>query len=445
MTIKSAGHEAASSVPVQAHSADTTGQRALLALLELSKALGSTVDLDALLRVIVEKTSHIVDAERTSIFIYDSVNERLWSRVAQGLGVATIELPLGSGVAGDVARTESIANIADAYQDSRFNPSFDQQTGYRTRSIICVPVHDSSGQRLLGVIQSVNKTTAERFDERDESLMKAVASHVAVALERTRLTEVTMENERLEQALRLASEIQMRMLPAGSFEAPDGSFQVRAALRPARDVGGDLYDYFHSDDHLFFCVGDVSGKGVGAALVMAMTKTLFRANAALQADPAAVITAMSARLYEETDPSMFVTAFCGALDLRSGVLRYCNAGHDRPILVPGDGGPIQALDARPGIALGVFPGFRYQTGETTLAPGDRLFLFTDGATEATKDADQLFTLERLWETVSDFTSRGSRDLVEDVLNTLDEFVAGGPQFDDITLMMIRFSSPAPTS
>src|SRR5205085_8944242 len=161
------------------------------------------------------------------------------------------------------------------------------------------------------------------------SLMRALAAHAAVAIERARMTEVHLDNQRYEQSLRLASEIQMRMLPSGTVNLPDNApFAIHALIRPARQIGGDLYDFFWNDDSLYFCIGDVTGKGVGAALVMAMTKTLFRAHAAFQYDPARLMSSVNARLYEETDPSMFVTAFCGFLNIHNGKMTYSNAGHE---------------------------------------------------------------------------------------------------------------------
>ncbi len=413
--------------------------RALFALLELSKALGSEVDLDSLLRVIVENASKVIDADRTSIFVYDPATERLWTRVAQGLETSTIELPLGSGIAGDVARTRNPANIHDAYADPRFNASFDQRSGYRTRSIICVPIVGSKGD-LLGVIQSVNKNGGAHFDERDESLMGAIASHVAVAFERARMTEVALQNERFEQALRLASEIQMRMLPPGDAAPPDRPYQFRAHLRPAREVGGDLFDFFHDERNLFFFIGDVSGKGVGAALVMAMTKTLFRATAGVHESPGLVLESMSARLYEETDPAMFVTAFFGVLDLESGHLRYASAGHDRPFLISATGDSVTPLDLKPGLPLGVFPSFQYTVLERTLAPGEALFLYTDGVTEATNDRDELLGTESMVEAVHGAAGGEPAAVVGHVIATVERFAGGAPQSDDITVMCIRYLS-----
>ena len=414
--------------------------RALHALLDLSKALSSTVDIDDLLTVIVEKSSAVVEAERTSVFIYDPERDRLWSRIAQGVKNVTIELAMGSGIVGDVAKTRTAVNIADAYEDPRFNPETDRKTGFRTRAILCAPVVDKG--KLLGVVESINKIDGGTFDEQDESLMNALAAHAAVAIDRAQATEIQLENERFEQSLRVANEIQMRMLPNGKVQLPETApFAIHAHIRPAKQVGGDLYDFFWNDDRLHFCIGDVTGKGIGAALVMAMTKTLFRAHASFQNDPASLMSAVSARLYEETDPAMFVTAFCGFLDLRTGTLRYSNAGHDRPlILAPGKAS--RPLESKSGLPLGVLAQFKYVQEEITLQPGEALFLYTDGVTEATNRGEELFSMERLRDVLEKRDSETPSRLVPAVLETVDHFAEHTPQADDITMLCIQYRGAA---
>ncbi|HEY3055887.1 MAG TPA: SpoIIE family protein phosphatase [Thermoanaerobaculia bacterium] len=375
--------------------------RALYALLDLAKALSSEIDLDSLLKVIEEKASSVVEAERTNAFVLDS---------ARGLPI---------GVAGEVARTRSVVNIVDA------------------GSLLAVPIISSGGE-LLGVLQSMNKMTADRFDDDDESLMMAVASHVAVAIERARFTALSIENERLAAGLKLASEIQMRMLPSATVALSDDSpFEMHAYIRPAKMVGGDLYDFALKGNRLYFCIGDVSGKGIGSALVMALTKTLFRANAAYYADAAKLMEAVNVRLYEETGPTMFVTAFCGFLDLNDGMLRFSNAGHDRPFLLRRDG-TVELLESKPGLALGVMPKFRYPLQDTTLARGDALFLYTDGVTEATNASEELFTMERLRDTLEGCAGDSVVRVLEKAIDAVDGFVEQAPQADDIAMMCIRY-------
>lgn len=411
--------------------------RSLWALLDLSKALGSRVDLDSLLSVILEKASAVVEAERTSFFVVDEARDILWTRVAQGLGSARIEIPRNSGIAGYVARTLQAANIADAYADPLFNPDADRRTGFRTRSVLAAPVTNSAGA-LVGVVQSINKINGDRFDDHDLSLMMAIASHVGVAMERASLTVSALENERLSEALKLASEIQMKMLPSGTIAPGAGaSFDLHAYIRPAKMVGGDLYDYAATaDGRLYFCIGDVSGKGIGAALVMALTKTLFRANVPYFDNVARLMEAVNVRLCEDTGPTMFVTAFCGFLDLTDGTMQFCNAGHDRPFLLKKAAAP-ELLQSKPGIALGVMPKFQYMVQEMKLASGDGLFLYTDGVTEATNHGEQLFGVERLRGALPARFGNAT-EAIAAVARGVNTFVEDAPQSDDMTMLCVRY-------
>ena len=242
--------------------------RNLNALLRVSKALATEIRLDDLLQVIVEKAAEVMDADRATLFLYDESRNELWSKTTQRLEIKEIRLPLGVGIAGHVAKTRTPINIPDAYADARFDPDFDKETGYRTRSILCLPLI-GNGDRLIGVIQVLNKKDQEVFNEADESLLGGLSAHITVALERARLIEAYVEKERMEEALKLAHDIQMSMLPKIFPPFPERQeFDIFAAIAPAKEVGGDFYDFFFiNDDHFCFAVGDVSGKGVaGVAL-----------------------------------------------------------------------------------------------------------------------------------------------------------------------------------
>jgi sigma-B regulation protein RsbU (phosphoserine phosphatase) len=393
--------------------------RALYALLDLSKALSSEVDLDSLLSVIVERAGSVVEADAATIFVYDGARNVLWSRA----GHEIVEIPAGQGVVGEVALTGNAANIA--FVDAN------------TQSMLAAPIIDSEGN-LLGVVQCTNKVTAERFDEIDEGLIVTVASHIAAAMERAKLTASYLEHERMAEALNLASDIQMRMLPRANLDlGDDAPYEINTFIRPARMVGGDLYDFAQSGQRLYFCIGDVAGKGIGSALVMALTKTLFRANVAYYDDAARLTAAVNVRLCEETGPTMFVTAFCGYLDLDTGVLLFCNAGHDRPFLIRADG-TLELLESKPGLALGVLPQFNYPLQQMTLEAGDAIFLYTDGVTDATNSSDQLFTVDRLREALTGTAGASALRVIAEATNAVDRFVERAPQADDLTMMCIRF-------
>src|SRR5215212_11543752 len=170
--------------------------RQLSLLLEVSNALASQIRLDELLATIISKTAEVLDAERATLFLYDPVRDELWSKTADHLEIKEIRLAVGEGIAGDVARTRAVENILDVYADPRFNPEFDRRTGYRTRSVLSMPLiggHDE----LVGVIQVLNKKNQAGFDREDESLLRGLTAHVSVAIERANLIEAYIEKDRI--------------------------------------------------------------------------------------------------------------------------------------------------------------------------------------------------------------------------------------------------------
>jgi phosphoserine phosphatase RsbU/P len=232
------------------------------------------------------------------------------------------------------------------------------------------------------------------------------------------------------------------MLPSAALITSEESpFELNAYIRPAKMVGGDLYDFAVHNNRLYFCIGDVSGKGIGAALVMALTKTLFRANVPYFDDASRLTEAVNVRLCEDTGPTMFVTAFCGYLDLGDGQLRFCNAGHDRPFILRRDGS-AELLQSRPGLALGVMPAFQYPLQEMKLLEGEGLFLYTDGVTDASNRRNELFSADRLHEALDHTEGVSALRIIAGVTDAVERWVEGAPQADDLTMMCVRYRGSA---
>ncbi len=257
------------------------------------------------------------------------------------------------------------------------------------------------------------------------------------------LTETTRAKERIESELKIARNIQMSFLPKRFPPFPDRrEFGIYAVLEPAKQVGGDLYDFFLLDDeHLFFSVGDVSDKGVPAALYMAVTKTLMKGIAELGLEPSEILTKVNTELCHGNDSSMFVTLFCGILNLCSGELRYTNAGHIPPLLQRIGQAP-QRLTLPYGLFLGGMEEAVFKTETITLQPGDKLLVYTDGVTEAMNPAQELYSENRLREEIKIRTSAGLEELVTGILQTVRLFSNGIPQSDDIALMALLYSGMA---
>ena len=254
----------------------------------------------------------------------------------------------------------------------------------------------------------------------------------------------TAARERVEGELSAARDIQAGMLPRVFPPFPDRTeVDIFALLESAKQVGGDLYDYVLVDrDRLFFVVGDVSGKGVPAALFMAMATTLFKATALNTKTTGEIMTRVNAELARDNAAMMFVTAVCGILDMRTGAVQYSDGGHEPPFLRRADG-RLERLPKQPGIPLGVMDDAIYDTGRFRLAPGDALVLFTDGVSEAANLDDDLFTVERIETALAAAQARATaRHLAEGLADDVRVFVGEAPQSDDIAILVVRYEGPA---
>jgi sigma-B regulation protein RsbU (phosphoserine phosphatase) len=225
----------------------------------------------------------------------------------------------------------------------------------------------------------------------------------------------------------------MAMLPK-TLNSPSGAVDLYAALTPARDVGGDLYDFFLRDNRLFFCIGDVSGKGVPAALMMAVVRAMFRSETRRADSAAAIVDTMNRSICEESTAGYFVTMFVGILDLTTGHLDYCNAGHEQPIVT---GQPLEVILNLP---VGALSDWNYEGQQTQLQPGDILFLYTDGLSEAKNTAGELFGRKHVKDLATEHTTDSPQQLVELMETEVHRYVDDAEQSDDITLLAIRWQS-----
>ncbi|MBP5770861.1 MAG: SpoIIE family protein phosphatase [Bacteroidaceae bacterium] len=267
------------------------------------------------------------------------------------------------------------------------------------------------------------------FADMQQSLVKYIGE----------LKNTTAQKASIERDLHIASGIQMGMLPKNFPTYPDrDDVQIFASLVPAKEVGGDLFDFFFRDEKLFFCIGDVSGKGVPASLVMAVTRSVFRTVSAHESMPDNIVKIMNQALAEMNENNMFVTLFVGVLELNTGQLLYCNAGHDAPLLI---GAGVGELPCDSNIPIGVMPSWDYSLQEAHIFTGTTIFLFTDGLTEA-MDADKAqFRMERVNSVAADALAheqKEPRQLIESMSKAVHEFVGNAEQSDDLTMMAIQY-------
>ena len=248
------------------------------------------------------------------------------------------------------------------------------------------------------------------------------------------LKNVTAEKERISTELNVATKIQSDMLPKGYPAIPERTdFDLYATMEPAKEVGGDLYDYILLDqDHLLLIVGDVSGKGVPAALFMVVAKTLLDSHAIQKLSPQEIFSVTNNQLSGNNESGMFVTCWLGILEFSTGELKYVNAGHPAPVLF--HDGEYKFLDTKPNFVLGGMEGLPYKEHTVHLDKGDRLFVYSDGVTEATNAQEQLFGDQNLLYALKNTKNLNSRDVIKEVRNQIDGFVKEAEQFDDITML-----------
>jgi sigma-B regulation protein RsbU (phosphoserine phosphatase) len=253
------------------------------------------------------------------------------------------------------------------------------------------------------------------------------------------LKETTAAKERIESELKIAHDIQMGMVPKIFPPFPQRrEFDIHAVLYPAREVGGDLYHFFFLDeDHLCFVVGDVSDKGVPAALFMAIVISLIRTKAREGISAATFLNQVNQDLAVENPSAMFVTLFLGILNIRTGELEYCNGGHNPPYLVGTDGIP-KPLETTHGMALGISEDFSYQSKRLTLQSGHAIFIYTDGVTEAMNESGEMFMEKRMERSLEMVMEKPVAEANAAMMEKIMAFADGAPQHDDITMMILRF-------
>lgn len=254
----------------------------------------------------------------------------------------------------------------------------------------------------------------------------------------------TAQRERMESELRIAREIQASSLPDDSPAFPErDDFELAACMDPAREVGGDFYDYFlTADDELFFTVGDVSGKGVPAALFMMKAKTLIKNEALTRVPPKEVLRRVNQLLASDNRSAMFATVLCGVLNLTSGAVRFGNAGHNPPIVVDSEG-HARELDIDGSPVAGFFADAEFTEGTGRLRPGDTVFLYTDGIPEAVNPGNEQYSEERLLDLLAKVATGDLRGLPAEVRLDVARFAGAAPQFDDVTMLAVRFRGSPP--
>lgn len=404
----------------------------LKVLLEVGTKLASNMDLDSLLELIIKQTTRVMNADRSSLFLVDEKKGELWSKIAQG--AEEIRFPLGVGIAGHVGKTGDIINIPDAYKDKRFNRAFDKQTGFKTKAILCVPLKTRRGE-IVGVVQVLNKRDGGVFEEMDEEVLMALAGQAAVAITNARYHMEVLQKQKIEQDLQIAKTVQQSFLPIDQPKLEGFTFD--AYYESAQEVGGDFYDYIPlSETELAILMGDVSGKGVPAALFMARLMSDFRFVSIAEDEPKDILARVNDLLVKRSRRGMFVTIVFIILNTEKRRLTLASAGHLPPLLAKEDGS-IERLTVEEGSPLGIIGGLTFSQESYTLSGGETILLYTDGLLEARNPKGEEFGFKRINKVLKKNSKANLKAVKKAMEKDVSNFVKDTPQHDDLTYYLIR--------
>jgi len=410
----------------------------LALIAELSGAFASSGDVEATVQRAVERIAEYVGAEGGALFLLEEGEggrRELVCHAATGpVRIAGLRLAPNQGIVGRCCQTETLQHVRDVREDPSWEPAVDVETGFTTRSILCAPMIVQ--EERLGAIELVNKLSGDGlFASADARLLEALAASAALSLHNARITERLVERELLEREVRMAAEIQRSMLPI----ARPPPFPLAGVNVPARGVSGDFYDWLElPDGRIVFGVGDVSGKGIDAAILMAKTASLFRCIARDATDPGPLLGRLNEELLETATRGMFVTLAVGRLDPVHGTVRLAAAGHPPALVRDVDGRWHEIESGAPPLGIEPFPDPGGPPEVELSLAGGSVYLFTDGATESQGPGEGMLGVEGLRRAIDERIDRPARARLDSLVACLR---ARGPR-DDLTLLVLD-GSPAP--
>ncbi|MEX2191496.1 MAG: GAF domain-containing SpoIIE family protein phosphatase [Bacteroidota bacterium] len=398
----------------------------LKTLFELSKEFNLVLDAEKVIRLLTFSLLGQVGVNRYAVCLAEGASMRIVaSRMEE-----SAEFPqavqkfceLGNPtLVEDLARDKKLSGAAGQLLEAGVKLVIPMQVQSRTKGLILL------GQKLGG----------GAYSKGDLEFLYSLGNLAIISIENARLFQETLEKHRLEDELKIAREIQQGLLPQKLPQIP--GYDLAAVNVSSKQVGGDYYDVLpRSETEYVIAIGDVSGKGTPAALLMATVQAAMRALAPLHSDLPGTTSRINDITFENTGGDKFITFFWGIVDSKARSFRYVNAGHNPPFLVRKDGSMLRLTEG--GLILGIMKTLQpYKEGFVQLVPGDTLFLFTDGVSEAMNAEGEDFTEERLEELVSRISDRTARDMIQEVRTAVEEFCKGTPQSDDITMMVLKLA------
>jgi serine phosphatase RsbU (regulator of sigma subunit) len=413
--------------------AEAPGRDLLSIVSQVGIALLPRTSLEDTLKMTIDLVFQAIPAERGFLFLKE--NGDLTCKIARGANEAALptasQVQLSRSITNKVLSEGASVLTSDAMHDPRFQSQHSVVLS-QIRSVMAVPL--ASGEEIFGMVY-VDNPFDNRFKEEDLKVLTTIASVASIKIEHERLLDERLEKRRMEEELKVASEIQMRLQP---FAPPklDG-WDMTGVSFPCREIGGDYYDFIHRkrDSRLIVAVGDVSGKGTGAALLMSSLHAAVRAQSQTRSTISEVMGEINQYIFENSPPNKFLTLFYGELDPATGTISYSNGGHNAPMLVRGSG-EVERLD-KGGLPIGMMQGVAYQEGSVRFEVGDVLVIYSDGITESINEREEEFEEERLIEVVRNNLGRPASGIRDRIDEALSRFVGTTAPVDDMTLMIIK--------
>jgi sigma-B regulation protein RsbU (phosphoserine phosphatase) len=411
----------------------------LRTLIEVSAIISSTLDFSELMTLVMEKAKGLMKAEGCSILLYNKETNKLEFDLALCRDESVVDilkskvsLDMGQGIAGWVAEHHTPLLIKDVKADSRFYPGADQLTCFTTRSLIAVPLVGRSG--LIGVAEILNPKNRDFFSDDDLEIFQTLCRQVAIAIENARFHKESVEKEKLRQELEIASAIQKSFLPESPIFKKD-RLRLSALNLSAAQVGGDLYDFIElSPNKVGVFIGDVSGKGISAALYMAKVLSDFRHIAPQVAAPEIALTRLNSVL-SRAPRGMFLTGIYGILDLSKGNYSLSVAGHPPCLWLTH--GEVRVMNVASGPPLGILP-VDYPHAEILLKRGDRILFLTDGVFDAKNKEGERIGFEKLVRFIKEHVGEGN--LIQKIVDYVEKFSKGLARADDLTLLELGWDT-----
>jgi sigma-B regulation protein RsbU (phosphoserine phosphatase) len=401
------------------------------AIFEHATRIGQEQQIEELVRLNADFARDLAGADRCSLWLIDAAANELWTKVAHG--VESIRIPLGEGLVGACIQQDEVLLINDISSEPRLLRKIDQGSGYRTEQVLCVPLRADG--RVIGALQLLNKPSG--FTEADAGLLGLLAHFAASAIDSERLRQEAVDAKLMRHELNLARDVQTRLLPENP--AVMKGLECFGFCRPARSIGGDYYDLLPLRDGGFaLTLGDVSGKGIPAAVMMASIQTLLR-NLLLReaAKLAEVVADLNRTLYACSTAERYSTLLCGVISSDRSTLSYVNAGHIQPLLLHRDG----RLDRLPGggVPVGMLEEWTYEQYSVPLQPGDTILVVSDGVVEARNHAGEFWEEEEVERVLLKHAGGALAELPVMLCEAVDGFAAGAEQYDDMTVVAVRIS------